>query len=164
MMNEHKLINGKPVPLSPEDVAQREADRAAEAARFPERKAAMREDLREAAEAARLRWVTPGSAKSLEYEAKRREAQRILADVAAGRTPAPAGYPFAARRAARLGVGLEAVAREWQAKAAAWAVAGAEIADLTEAAAAAIEALTDPATLEADARAIIFAIAWPTPR
>jgi len=32
MMNEHKLVNGKSVPLSPEDVAQREADRLAEQA------------------------------------------------------------------------------------------------------------------------------------
>lgn len=158
-----KIVNGKEVPESPEDLAQIEADRLAWEADFPKRKAAIIEQLNKAAEEARLAWVTPGSAKSLEYDAKRREAEAILADVANGVTPEATNYPFAARRAARLGLTLEAVAREWQAKASAWAAAAAEIADLTEAAKADIIALDDQAAFDADARAIIDAIKWPVP-
>jgi len=119
--------------------------------------------LQGAAEDARLRWVTPGSAKALEYDAKRREAEAIIAEIAAGNTLAAAAYPFANRRATRLGTTLDAVAQEWSTKAGVWTTAGAEIADLTEAAANAIGALTDSATFEADAKAVIDAIAWPTP-
>jgi len=159
-----KIVNGKEVPETPEDLAQIEADRLAWEAAFPKRKAAAIEQLNKKAEEVRHAWVTPGSAKSLEYEAKRREAESILADIASGASPDPTKYPFASRRAARLGVTLEAVAKEWKDKTATWDAAAAEIADLVETAKEEIKALNDPSTFSKEAELIFQSIVWPLPK
>jgi len=113
--------------------------------------------LNERAEQARLKFVTPGSAKAMEYTQKAQEAIVILADS----SPVATNYPFAAKNAASTGRTLKQVATEWDAKAKGWASVGAEIADLAETASNAINALTVSATLEVDAQAIIDAIVWP---
>ena len=125
---------------------------------LPELKASMKEHLNEIAEQKRAKLLTLGSAKAMEYQQKYTEAVAILADP----SPLPANYPFAAKRAARFSVTLTDVANEWKTKGDLWIAKGAEIIDLVDGAAVAINALTDPATFRADALAIIRAIVWPS--
>lgn len=115
--------------------------------------------LADAAERERGRYVTPGAGKALVYEAKLREAKAIAAIVAAEGTPAAEDFPFAAARAALLGVGLAAVSAEWLARTAAWSTAGAAIEAAYEAGVAAVDAAAD----EAAVAAALAAVEWPTP-
>lgn len=111
------------------------------------------------AEAARQRFVTPGPGKALTYEAKRREAEAILAVVAAAGTPQASDYPLAADRAERLSVTLQAVAEEWAARAAGWLAAAVAIEAAYETALSAIDAADTPA----DVAAALAAVTWPLP-
>jgi hypothetical protein len=111
-----------------------------------------------AAEAARLRFITPGTGQALVYEAKRTEAARWHA---AGEPAEPdaALYPWAAARAATFSMTVAAVLAEWLAQANAWGAVGRAIETLREGANAAIAA----AETEEAARAIATAILWPAP-
>lgn len=123
------------------------------------------------AEAARLRYLTPGSAKALEYEAKRAEAARYRAakDAAAPSDPTINGdlYPWAYDTAAALAGGtpstaqIKAQCELFSARAVAWEAIGRQIAGLEQAAGEAIEAARvagDAAAMEAAA-----VVAWPAP-
>jgi hypothetical protein len=116
-----------------------------------------------AAEAARLRFITPGAGQALEYQATEREAR---AYVAAG-SPLPfdgAAYPFleAERQAifdatGPLLTGAE-IAAMVIANADAWAATGAEIKRLRRSAKLLIEQATTPQAARAAAQ-----VAWPQP-
>lgn len=114
------------------------------------------------AEAARLRWITPGMGQMLEYQATEAEARAYLA---AG-CPAfdPAAHPFlAADRQAMMAAGADlpdaaTVAHAVIAAADAWRAAAAEIKRLRRAAKLGIAG----ATSVAQARAAAL-VAWPSP-
>lgn len=124
-------------------------------------KAAGREILARASEAARQRFMTPGDLKSAVYQTKQREAQAWQATVDAGGTPEPADFPFLKARAERLAPGApdyQGVADEWNALAAAWLTAGPAIENLYEAAVEAVSAATTAEEVLAATRVV-----WPTP-
>jgi hypothetical protein len=106
--------------------------------------------VKSAAEAARLAYLTPGSAKALEYEAKRTEAMAYLAakDAAAPSDPTINGtlYPWAYETAKELAGGEPSTAQIkvqcelFAARAVAWEAIGRRIAAKEQAATEAIEA------------------------
>lgn len=107
------------------------------------------------AEAARLRFVTPGAAQQLVYEGKRHEAVALAADV----TPTAEEYPFlsaevgiTAATLADVGATVLAITAQWRAIAAA-------IEHLRLGAKAAVAAATTIAAV----RAASAGIAWPQP-
>lgn len=117
------------------------------------------------AERSRQQWITPGAGQALVYEAKRGEAE---AWAAALPTPALADYSFMRARAARLnGVAdvdvtqgqMQAVAKEWTARAAAWIAAGIAIEEKRESAKEAIDVAADQAAIDA----VLAGLAWPAP-
>lgn len=116
------------------------------------------------AETARQDFVTAGDWQLLSYEAKRREAERWAADAA----PAPANYPWARSRAARLaGVAedavttaqAQAVITEWAARADAWEAAGIAIEYVREGAREAVTTAADAAAIDA----MLADLVWPSP-
>lgn len=127
--------------------------------------------VKDAAEATRLLYLSPGSAKALEYEAKRAEAARYRAakDAAAPADPTIDGdlYPWAYDTAAELAGGVPSTAQVkaqcelFSAQAVAWEAIGRQIAGLEQAATTAIETARvagDAAAMEAAA-----VVAWPSP-
>lgn len=113
------------------------------------------------AEAARLRFITPGSGQAMEYQATEAEAEAYLAASAApGGIPVGATWPWLeAERVARGGAPtLLALAEEIIALRDAWVVAGSQIKTLRRAAKIAIEAATTPTAIRAAAN-----VTWPTP-
>lgn len=113
------------------------------------------------AEAARLRWLTPGDGQALEYDATVREAERLRDAAWIG---LPGAYPFlAAEQDALAAVGsvvtLREVAEIVLAEAAAWAAVGAEIKRRRRTAKLRIEA----AQSVPDIAAIMAALAYPEP-
>lgn len=84
------------------------------------------------AEEIRLRFITPGSAKALVYQAKNEEVARWQADGAPTELIA-ADYPWAADRAGRLAVSIAAVLADWAVRAEAWKTAGIAIENASEA-------------------------------
>lgn len=124
-------------------------------------KYAARAMLAAGAEAARQQYITPGDGKAAVYRQKREEAAAWQAIVDAAGTPVPADYPFLKARAERLNAGApdyQAVADEWNAKAAAWLVAGPAIEDVYEAAVEAVDTAADLAAVCAATR-----VSWPGP-
>lgn len=127
--------------------------------------------VKSAAEAARTQFLTPGSGKASEYEAKRSEAMRYLAakDAAAPSDPTINGtlYPWAYDTAKELAGGepstaqIKAQCELFSARAVAWEAIGRQIAAKEQAATEAIEtarAAGDDAAMEAAA-----VVAWPAP-
>ncbi len=124
-----------------------------------------RDDVDRQAEAARRQWITSGDGQALSYEAKRREAE---AWAAAAGPRSPADYPWLRHRAARLNGVLEAdateaqmqaVATEWNTKAAAWRDAGIAIEAVREQAKEDIDVAAN-----ADAvQAVLDGVIWPAP-
>ncbi len=91
----------------------------------------------EAAETARLRFVTPGASQALEYQATESDARAYLHDASDGTLMLISDYPFLraeieARRAAHGGVapGALIVAQEVVAEADAWRMIGSLIKEL----------------------------------
>lgn len=154
--------DGTPVspPLTDEQRQALADEWAAEASRlWAATVSAARSSLAADAEAARQCFITPGPGKALTYEQKQREAEAIMAILAAEGTPLAADYPLAADRADRLGTTLQAVAEEWTARAAAWLAAAVTIEAAYETALSAIDAADTPA----DVAAALAAVTWPLP-
>lgn len=109
-----------------------------------------------AAEAARLRYITPGAGQALEYVATETEARAYGAAV----SPVAADYPYLAAEVAAQGgaVSMADVAAAVIAQADAWRPAGALIKELRRGAKIAIAAATTPAGIAAAAQ-----VTWPTP-
>lgn len=129
--------------------------------------------VKDDAEAARLRFLTPGSGKALEYEAKRKEAMEYLAAKTAAAPDAPtvslALYPWAFRTAKALNGGADPSAAQiivqcelFAARATAWEAIGQTIAGLEQAAVTAIEAARDSANDAAMEAAAV--VGWPEPQ
>lgn len=126
--------------------------------------------IKAAAEAERLRYLTAGSAKALEYEAKRSEAARYLAAKAAADPSAPTVngvlYPWAYETAKALAKAEPTVQQItdqcelFAARATAWETLGRQIAAAEQAAVVDIEA----ARAAGDVAAMVAAAAvvWPT--
>lgn len=140
-------------PIDPVVIADREAQRLADA------QAAAIATIDAAAEKARCDHITSGDGQAMVYREKRLEAEAYQAEVDAGGTPIDANYPLMAARAARLTVTLQAVADEWNAKAAAWIARAAQIEDVREAAKEAVAAAT---TVDA-VQAVIAALDYTPP-
>lgn len=119
-------------------------------------KAELKARVDRAAEAVRLRFITPGAGQALVYEAKRTEVARWLA-ANKPTNPSASNYPWAAARAERLDVTIYAVLTEWDAQASAWAVVGIAIENVREAAKEAISTAAD----EAQANAALAGLTWP---
>lgn len=112
-------------------------------------------------ELARQRFMSPGDVKSAVYRQKQAEAHGWQMVLDASGTPDPADYPFLKSRAERLNSedpDYQAVADEWNARAAAWVPAGVEIEDLYEAAVETVDSAESIAAVEAACR-----ITWPMP-
>lgn len=105
------------------------------------------------AEAARLRFITPGAGQAMEYQATEAEARRYLID--------PSGpFPFLAAEVQAQGAPatLASVAAEVVALADAWAAIGSEIKRLRRAAKLAVEVAPTAAEARQAAQ-----VTWPTP-
>lgn len=135
------------------------------------RAAALTTGVKAAAEAARGRFITSGSGKALEYEAKRSEATSYGVAKAAASPSAPTVngtlYPWAHETAKALAGGepstaqITAQCELFLARAVAWEAIGRQIAGKEQAAVEAIEAARaagDDAAMEAAA-----VVVWPTP-
>ena len=135
------------------------------------RAAVLTTSVKSAAEAARLQYITPGSGKALEYEAKRAEANSYLAakTAAAPSDPTINGtlYKWAHATAAELAGGepttaqIKAQCELFAARSTSWEAIGRQIAAKEQAAVEAIEtarAAADEAAMEAAA-----VVEWPTP-
>lgn len=116
-----------------------------------------------AAEATRMRYITPGAGMALVYEQKRLEAERLAAATAAGTKPISTDYPLMNERATRKGVTLPDVAAEWQAKATGWVAIATQIEALREGAKDAIDAVAPDAGAQDAINAIVAGITWPAP-
>ncbi len=116
-------------------------------------------EIDSAAEAARLAFITDGAGQALVYEAKRSEAVKRQAIVDGGGTPVDAEYPLMQARATRRKSAMQAVADEWNAKAAAWTTAAAAIEDVREGAKEAVAV----AASESEIETILAGLVWPTP-
>jgi hypothetical protein len=122
-------------------------------------KAAALKQIDAAAEAARGRFITPGSGQALVYERKRAESAAFAAVVAAGGAPVVADYPLMNARAVRLATTLQAVADDWNARSAAWVAVAAQIENTREAAKEQVAAATAAPAIDA----IVAALSWPVP-
>jgi hypothetical protein len=112
----------------------------------------------EAAEVARLQFITPGAGQAMEYQSGEAEARAYLADS----SPDPANYPFlVAELNALVATGgtptLAEVAAEVDAQAAAWRAVGSYIKELRRTAKMQIDAANSVAAVRAAQQ-----IAWPT--
>lgn len=114
-------------------------------------------DIDRAAEATRLRFITPGAGQSLEYTATEAEARAYLA----APTGDPAEWPWLnAERLASGGVAtISAIAQQVVTLAEAWRNTGAEIKRLRRSAKLAVEA----AATVYEVRAIVDGVVWPSP-
>lgn len=124
-------------------------------------RAAARQQLVEDSESARQRFMTSGDLKSAVYRQKQEEASAWQVVVAASGTPNPTDYPFLRARALRLdpeNPDYQAVADEWNARAAVWLVIGPQIEDLYEAAIEAVDAAASVGAIEA-----ALQVSWPQP-
>ena len=121
-------------------------------------KAAAAIEIDAQAEAARLRFITPGAGQSLEYAATEAEARAFVAAGAAG---APEAYPWlnAERLATGGGATLAEVAQQVLALADAWRASGAEIKRIRRAAKLQVEAAVTIAAV----RAALAGTDWPQP-
>lgn len=110
------------------------------------------------AEAARLRFITPGAGQSLEYAATEAEARAF---VTAGGTGDPEDWPWinAERLAAGGAATLAEVAQQVLALADAWRATGAAIKRIRRAAKLQIEAAATIAAV----RAVVAGVDWPQP-
>ncbi len=124
-------------------------------------KAAAKRRLSTLAEVQRQRYITPGDGKAAIYALKRDEALRWQAIIDALGTPILGDFPWINARATRLSVTGQAVADEWNAKAAAWEAIGRAIEDAYEGAIEDVDLLVDAATADADIAAIIDGVVWP---
>lgn len=107
-----------------------------------------------AAEAARLRWVTPGVVQQVIYEQKRREAAQLEADP----SPNPADYPMLSAEVGITAPTLAEVGEVVRGLSAAWLSAAASIEALRLGAKAAIETAPSEAVI-----ATAEAVTWPEP-
>ena len=121
-------------------------------------KAAAAAEVDAAAEAARLRFITPGAGQSLEYAATEAEARAFVAANGAGD---PDDWPWinAERLAAGGAATMAQVAQQVLALADAWRATGAEIKRVRRAAKLQVEAATTIAAV----RAAVTGAAWPQP-
>lgn len=153
------------------DVVRAHQLRSATTADRADRAAELTAQVKTAAEAARLAFLTPGSAKALEYEAKRSEATSYGVAKAAASPSAPTVngtlYPWAHETAKALAGGepstaqITAQCELFLARAVGWEAIGRQIAGKEQAAVEAIEtarAAADDAAMEAAA-----VVEWPTP-
>lgn len=121
-------------------------------------KTAAKAEIDRQAEAARRRFVTPGSGQLAVYLAKAEEARDLQVDG----SPDPANYPLLAASIGIEGESLSAVAGVVLAQRAAWLTVAAAIENKRLGAKAAIDALADPPAPE-DLAAILTALSWPAP-
>lgn len=127
--------------------------------RYPEKlslihiKAAMKAGVDSAAEAERLRYITPGTGQAMTYQRKVDEAKLALADT----NPSTESYPLLAASLSIDGVDIAAVAAVVLAMDAAWAQIGAAIERIRLTAKQAVDDAADEAT----ARAVVEQLAWP---
>jgi hypothetical protein len=121
-------------------------------------KARLRAAIDTAAEAERLKYITPGAGQAMVYEAKRTEVARwhSLGDPL---NPSPDLFPWAAGRSKTFGLPVKDVLLEWSLQADGWAGIGIAIEAVRETAKAAIAAAKD----EAAARAVVAGVTWPAP-
>lgn len=115
--------------------------------------------LATSAENARQRFITPGYGKGMAYARKGAEVERWDGVT----TPTPELYPWAAKRAFRIGSTIEAVLADWRQQMEVTEAVGILIEDRYDEAWEAIKALPDGENLERDATAIIEGITWPHP-
>lgn len=154
-----KVTNGEAFEvLNVQPIPQEELEAAAAAA-LAAAQGQARADLATAAEAARLRFVTPGAAKAMVYRQKKEEARAWRAILADGGVPAPEDFPLMAARSARFVVTMQAVADEWNGLADGWIAAAAAIEDAYDAALIAVASAADAAAVQA----IVAAVQWPAP-
>lgn len=130
--------------------------RTAQRAQATTGKAAAKAEIDRQAEAARLRFVTPGSGQSAVYLAKAEEALALQTDG----SPDPADYPLLAASIGIEGADLAAVAAVVLAQRAAWLTVAAAIEAERLGAKAAIDALDSPPAPE-DVAAILAGLSWP---
>jgi hypothetical protein len=160
------------VPVVAKTQDQIDADAAEAITRRNARAAVLTTQVKVAAEDTRLRFVTPGSGKALEYEYKAEEAQAYATAKAAAPGDAAVSealYPWAWDEAYALNgdatpsdAQIRARLELFLARANAWKVTGRRIAGLEAKAVADIEtarAAGDDAAMEAAA----VVVAWPTP-
>lgn len=128
-----------------------------------ERRLASLAEIDRRAEAARLRWITPGAGQAMEYKATEEEAERYVAAAPAVR--AGGAWPWlGAERAAQVGAAtgaptLLAVAQEVLSQRDQWVQVGCAIKTLRRAAKRAVEAATTPAAI----RQVLAGLAYPLP-
>lgn len=132
---------------------------AAEVPTLEELQAVAVSEVADAAERARLQYITAGDGKVGVYKLKQEEAAAWKAVVEVAGTPDPDDYPFLKHRAERVNPGspnYQAVADEWNMKATEWMAIAVVIEGLYESAVEAIGAAANEAeiALETD-------IAWP---
>ena len=108
-----------------------------------------------AAEAARLRWVTPGEVKQAVYAAKAAEADRLAQDA----DPDPADYPLLAPEAAARGLSLTEFGAVVRSTRDTWLAVAGQIEASAVTAKAAISAAADAAAVQA----ILDNLSWPAP-
>lgn len=106
-----------------------------------------------AAEAERLKYITPGAGQAMTYQAKAEEARRYTLDPAD-----PAGFPLLSAEVGVTGATLAEVAQVVGDAYAAWLMIGAAIEAVRLAAKAAVNAAAD----HAGAQAAATAVAWPS--
>ena len=112
-----------------------------------------------AAEASRLKFITPGSGQSIVYELKRAESERYLAAT----NPVDTDYRLMLERATRKGVALSVIANEWKTQSDALVSLAATIEGLREGAKDAIDTVADDAKAQTNIDAIVNGITWPQP-
>lgn len=161
------------IALTQAEIDARDAARTASAAQQRAARAAvLTANVKAEAETARLRFLTPGSGKALEYEAKRAEAMRYLDAKAAADPASPTVdgtlYPWAFKTAKWLNGGTDPSTAQitvqcelFAARATAWEGIGQDIAGLEQAAVTAIEAARDSANDAAMEAAAV--VTWPAP-
>lgn len=108
-----------------------------------------------AAEAARLRWVTPGEVKQAIYTQKAAEADRLAQDA----DPDPADYPLLAPEAAARGLALTEFGAVVRSTRDTWLAVAGQIEASAVTAKAAISAAADAAAVQA----ILDNLSWPAP-
>jgi hypothetical protein len=124
-----------------------------------ERVAAAKAQVDAAAEDARLRFLTPGSAQAMVYGQKEAEARALMAVIAAGTSIDPATYPHLSAEVGVTASSLEAVAAVVLAMAQQWLQISAMIEGRRLAAKVSIGAARDLGAIDA----ILGGLKWPAP-
>lgn len=136
-----EIVGGKPKPVAPQPQA------------LSVIKAALKQDIDAAAEAERLKYITPGNGQAMTYQQKVAEAQALKATS----NPQTSDYPILSSEVGITADALDEVANIVLAAFAQWQQIGAMIESSRLGAKRDIDAAED----EAAARAIVDAIEWP---